>query len=51
MINTMGDVQKKGRDLSAYSGHLHVVTVGNGIFPAKLLDRKCYADMADRKKC
>ena len=37
--------------LSAYSGHLHVATVGNGIFPAKFLDEKCYAVMADRKKC
>ena len=36
--------------LSAYSGHLHVVTVGNGIFLAKFLDKKCYAIMADRKK-
>ena len=33
--------------LSAYSGHLHVVTVGNGIFPEKFLDKKCYAVMAD----
>ena len=36
--------------LSAYSGHLHVLTVGNEIFPAIFLDKKCYAVMADRKK-
>ena len=27
-----------------------MVTVGNGIFLAKFLDKKCYAVMADRKK-
>ena len=37
--------------LSAYSGHLYVVTVGNGIFPAKFLDKICYSIMANRKKC
>ena len=36
--------------LSAYSRHFHMVTVGNGIFSAKFLDKKFYAVMADRKK-
>ena len=27
-----------------------MVTVGNGIFPAKFLDKKCYAAFVDRKK-